>query len=101
MAMADGSIVLVEIRARTLTRIDPHGRREVIAELGGGPNSAAIGPDGAAYVANNGDAWGWAAGDTNMPAARGLQRRLHARRPAHRPLQHVVRQLRASSSTPQ
>jgi gluconolactonase len=67
MAMADGSIVLVEIRARTLTRIDPHGRREVIAELGGGPNSAAIGPDGAAYVANNGGAWGWAEGDTNMP----------------------------------
>lgn len=67
MAMADGSIVLVEIRARTLTRIDPHGRREVIAELGGGPNSAAIGPDGAAYVTNNGGAWGWAEGDTNMP----------------------------------
>ena len=67
ISMADGSIVLVEMRARTLTRIDPHGRREVIAELGGGPNGAAIGPDGAAFVANNGGAWGWAEGDTNMP----------------------------------
>jgi gluconolactonase len=67
MAMADGSIVLVEMRARTLTRIDARGQREVIAELGGGPNGAAIGPDGAAYVANNGGAWGWAEGDRNMP----------------------------------
>ena len=67
MAMSDGSIVLVEMRARTLTRIDARGKREVIAELGGGPNGAAIGPDGAAYVANNGGAWGWAEGDSNMP----------------------------------
>jgi len=67
MAMADGSIVVVEMRRRTLTRIDPQGRHEIIAELGGGPNGAAIGPDGAAYVANNGGAWGWAEGDSNMP----------------------------------
>jgi gluconolactonase len=67
IAMADGSIVLVEMRARTLTRIRPNGHHEVVADLGGGPNSAAIGPDGAAYVANNGGAWGWAEGDTNMP----------------------------------
>jgi gluconolactonase len=67
IAMADGSIVLVEIRARTLSRIDPKGRRTVLAELGGGPNGAAMGPDGAVYVCNNGGAWGWAEGDTNMP----------------------------------
>jgi gluconolactonase len=50
IAMVDGSIVLVEIRRGTLTRVTPDGRRETIADLGGGPNGAAIGPDGAVYV---------------------------------------------------
>jgi gluconolactonase len=68
VAMADGSVVLVEIRRRTLTRVTPDGRRETIAELGGGPNGAAIGPDGAVYVCNNGSAWAWEAGDLNLPA---------------------------------
>jgi gluconolactonase len=54
IAMADGSIVLVEIQRKTLSRITPAGKRETIAELGGGPNGAAIGPDGSAYVCNNG-----------------------------------------------
>ena len=67
IAMADGSIVLVEMRAKTLTRIGRGGKRSVIAELGGGPNGAAIGPDGAVYVTNNGGAWGWTPGVTNMP----------------------------------
>ncbi len=67
IAMADGSVVLVEIRRGTLTRVTPDGRRETIAELGGGPNGAAIGPDGAAYVCNNGDAWAWMEGETNLP----------------------------------
>lgn len=54
VAMADGSVVLVEIQRQTLTRIRPDGRQEVIAHLGGGPNGAAIGPDGGCYVCNNG-----------------------------------------------
>lgn len=54
IAMADGSVVLVEIRRQTLTRVRPDGSQEVIAELGGGPNGAAVGPDGAIYVCNNG-----------------------------------------------
>jgi gluconolactonase len=32
----------------------PDGSKDVAAELGGGPTGAAIGPDGACYVANNG-----------------------------------------------
>lgn len=55
-AMADGSVILVEMARQTLTRVTANGLRETIADLGGGPNGAAIGPDGAAYVANNGGA---------------------------------------------
>jgi gluconolactonase len=54
IAMSDGSVILVEIRRGTLTRVHPDGRKDIVAELGGGPNGAAIGPDGAAYVCNNG-----------------------------------------------
>jgi gluconolactonase len=49
----DGSVVLVEIKRGTLTRCW-NGKSEVIANLGGGPNGAALGPDGAMYVCNNG-----------------------------------------------
>ncbi len=54
IAMDDGSVILVEIARGTLSRVLPGGRVEVIANLGGGPNGAAIGPDGAVYVCNNG-----------------------------------------------
>ncbi|HEY8122089.1 MAG TPA: SMP-30/gluconolactonase/LRE family protein [Myxococcota bacterium] len=54
IAMADGSVVLVEIHRQTLTRVRRDGTQEIIARLGGGPNGAAIGPDGAVYVCNNG-----------------------------------------------
>jgi len=54
IAMPDGSVVLVEIARGTLSRVTPNGVVEVIAQLGGGPNGAAIGPDGRCYVCNNG-----------------------------------------------
>src|SRR5207249_9886828 len=54
IAMPDGSVLLVEIRRGTLSRVSPDGRITVVAECGGGPNGAAIGPDGACYICNNG-----------------------------------------------
>jgi len=57
IAMADGSVVLVEIERKTLTRVAPDGTTSIIADVGGGPNGAAIGPDGAAYICNNGGAF--------------------------------------------
>ncbi|MDG2112456.1 MAG: SMP-30/gluconolactonase/LRE family protein, partial [Actinomycetota bacterium] len=54
IAMDDGSVILVEIARGTLTRVQPDGTVEVVAECGGGPNGAAMGPDGAVYVCNNG-----------------------------------------------
>ena len=65
IAMPDGSVVLVEIKRGTLSRVSPGGDVTVIAELGGGPNGAALGPDGAVYVCNNGGfAWSEAMGFT-------------------------------------
>ena len=52
--MDDGSVLVVEIRRGALTRVEPDGSCAVIAQLGGGPNGAAIGPDGAVYICNNG-----------------------------------------------
>lgn len=44
----------MEIRRQTLTRVWPDGRTEVVAKIPGGPNGAALGPDGKMYVCNNG-----------------------------------------------
>ncbi|WP_447763196.1 SMP-30/gluconolactonase/LRE family protein [Sphingopyxis panaciterrae] len=65
--MPDGSVLLVEIARGTLTRVAPDGSLSVVAELGGGPNGLAIGPDGAAYVCNNGGFQWMEAGDLLFP----------------------------------
>src|ERR1700722_1221368 len=54
VALPDGSVLVVEIAAGRLTRVSPKGELKVIAQLGGGPNGAALGPDGHCYVCNNG-----------------------------------------------
>jgi gluconolactonase len=57
VAMSDGSVVLVEIGGGTITRVSASGDAEVVAKPEGGPNGAAIGPDGKLYVCNNGGAF--------------------------------------------
>ena len=52
--LPDGDLAVVEIRTGSVTRIAADGTKSVIAKTGGGPNGAAIGPDGAIYVAQNG-----------------------------------------------
>lgn len=54
IAMSDGTLICVEIRAGRLTRVFPDGSIETIVDIPGGPNGAAIGPDGAVYLCNNG-----------------------------------------------
>ena len=58
VAMPDGSIILVEIARGTVSRVTPDGSIHVVATPGGGPNGAAVGPDGKLYICNNGGfAW--------------------------------------------
>jgi gluconolactonase len=68
IAMNDGSIILTEIEGGVLTRVTPDGRKETVSEVGGGPNGAAIGPDGAIYVTNNGGSFEFLKNDgLNIP----------------------------------
>ena len=54
VAMPDGSVLVVEMHRRSLTRVAPYGTLHVVAQLQGGPNGAALGPDGHCYICNNG-----------------------------------------------
>jgi gluconolactonase len=72
VAMPDGSVLVVEMTGGALSRVSPGGQVSVVAECGGGPNGAAIGPDGAVYVCNNGggmaDAEGSSGAATGVPS---------------------------------
>lgn len=61
IAMSDGSVILTEMKAERITRIAPDGKKEVLAHVPGGPNGAAIGPDGAVWITNNGGGFAWPA----------------------------------------
>jgi gluconolactonase len=54
IAMPDGSVILVEMFGPRITRVLSDGSKQTVAEIVGGPNGAAIGPDGALYLCNNG-----------------------------------------------
>ena len=54
VALPDGSVLVVEIEGGALQRVGADGTVERVAQLGAGPNGAALGPDGLCYVCNNG-----------------------------------------------
>ncbi|CDO37842.1 SMP-30/gluconolactonase/LRE family protein [Novosphingobium sp. KN65.2] len=68
IAMADGSVIVVDTHGGRLLRVAMNGAVSPVAETGGGPNGAAIGPDGMIYVCNNGGfAWSELEGGQLMP----------------------------------
>ncbi|MFM7225354.1 MAG: SMP-30/gluconolactonase/LRE family protein [Actinomycetota bacterium] len=68
VARPDGSVIVVELAAGTITRVAPDGTKSTVAEPGGSPNGAAIGPDGAVWITNNGACFTWIEfGDLLLP----------------------------------
>ena len=64
LVLADGTVMFVEIGAQRLAQVRPlsgggFGPVETVAAIPGGPNGAALGPDGAVYVCNNGGCFTW------------------------------------------
>ncbi len=54
VACPDGSVLLVEIERRTITRVSADGGVSIVAHCDGGPNGLAVGPDGGLFICNNG-----------------------------------------------
>jgi gluconolactonase len=66
----DGSVLLVDIDGGRVLQVKA-GETTVVASPGGGPNGMAIGPDGFAYVANNGGfLWTDGGGGVRIPIDR-------------------------------
>jgi gluconolactonase len=64
VAMPDGSVVFTEIAAQRVSRVRPlegggWSPVETVADVPGGPNGLALGPDGALYCTNNGGSFTW------------------------------------------
>ena len=57
VVLPDGSLAVCEIQGGRITRVTQDGEKSTIAEPGGGPNGAQLGPDGKLYVCNNGAAY--------------------------------------------
>ena len=58
VCLPDGGVAIVEIAAQRVTRVAPDGTTSTLAEVPGGPNGLAPGPDGTLILCNNGGfAW--------------------------------------------
>ncbi|NDW44172.1 SMP-30/gluconolactonase/LRE family protein [Ruegeria sp. PrR005] len=71
VAMNDGSVLFVDIKDQLLRRLTPENKIVNVAKLPGGPNGVAIGPDGAAYVCNNGGVYTFVKIDPLAPTGSG------------------------------
>ena len=70
VVMQDGSVLFVQIQAKQVSRLTPDGTVALVAQLEGGPNGLAIGPDKALYVANDGGRFSFnQRGPFNFPGA--------------------------------
>jgi gluconolactonase len=59
VALPDGDLAVCELRSGKVRRVPGGGGEPTdIADCGGSPNGAALGPDGALYVCNSGG-WNW------------------------------------------
>lgn len=67
VAMADGSLLFVEIQAQRVSRLCPDGKVERVVDVPGGPNGLAIGPDGAIYMCNNGGVYDFVPNNEIVP----------------------------------
>ena len=54
LVLDDGDVLVAEVSGGVLTRIRADGTRSEFARTGGAPTAAALGPDRAIYVCNNG-----------------------------------------------
>lgn len=54
IAYPDGSVVVSEMAAGRITRLQPDGSAELLADVGGGPNGVGLLPDGRLVVCQNG-----------------------------------------------
>lgn len=52
--LSTGELIVTEVRRGRIVTIQPDGEVALLVQTGGGPNGAAVGPDGALYVCNNG-----------------------------------------------
>jgi gluconolactonase len=68
VVLPDGDLLVCELKGKRVSRVPKGGgERTTIADCGGSPNGAALGPDGAIYVCNSGG-WRWTEiGTVNLP----------------------------------
>ena len=59
VACDDGSVLVVEIAGERLTRVCSDSTVQTVANIPGGPNGAAVGPDGWIWITNNGGAFSY------------------------------------------
>jgi gluconolactonase len=69
-----GDVLVVEVMAGRLTRVGADGSKSLVGETGGGPNGAAIGPDGRCFICNNGGFGPSVSSDCLLPSEAPLSR---------------------------